>query len=53
MSIENAITEWLRVEVSFGSETMTRAQVIQWFEDEGYPRRAAELWLIGEAKSRR
>ncbi len=31
----------------FGGETMTRAQVYDWFEKNNLPGRAADYWLMG------
>lgn len=44
---ESAIQRWLSQTVDFGGEIMSRASVYEWFKSEGYPARAADLWLIG------
>lgn len=46
-----AVARWYAVQVNFGGEWMTRAEVMQWFADQGYPPRAGELWLIGNART--
>ena len=51
MKLAEAHSAWLAQEVNFGGEMMTRAAVYRWFADQGYPQRAAELWLIGDARS--
>lgn len=46
-----AVARWYAVRVNFGGETMTRTEVLEWFTAQGYPQRAGELWLIGNARS--
>jgi hypothetical protein len=45
--------EWLAERVDFGGTPMTRAQVFAWFDEQGYPRRSAELWLLGNDRTHR
>lgn len=45
--LERAVDRYMSEQISFGGEMMSRAAMYQWFEKEGYPRRAAELWDIG------
>ena len=49
-AFDTALSRWLGEVVDFGGEKISRADVYRWFEEQGYPRRAAELWLIGNAR---
>ena len=51
MTLKEAHTHWLAEEVNFGGEMMSRADVYVWFAEQGYPSRAADLWLIGDART--
>jgi hypothetical protein len=44
---DDAAHDYLATTVDFGGEAMSRADVYRWFEDQGYERRAAEMWLMG------
>lgn len=33
--------------IDFGGEIKTRSEIYQWFENEGFPSCAADLWLMG------
>ena len=43
--------DWLEHRVNFGGESLSRAEVYEWFERNGYDRRGAEMWLIGNQQA--
>jgi hypothetical protein len=52
MTFAQAIDIWLAEPVNFGGNWVSRAEVYAWFERAGWPRRAAELWLIGYERTK-
>lgn len=50
---DKAIDRYMNEQVDFGGEMMSRADVYRWFAENLYPKRAAELWLIGYERTHR
>jgi hypothetical protein len=47
------IDRYMAESFNFGGETKTRAEIYRYFEEHGFPSRAADYWLIGAEQAKK